>query len=118
VKIVKNKVSPPYRKVEMEIMFGKGISASGSLLDGAVQHKIIQKSGSWYSVGEERIGQGRENAKAFLEENADVYADVDRQLREILFPAPEGKETKQEKKKKSSKAEVTEEEGAAEEGLF
>ena len=64
VKVVKNKVAPPFKKVEMEIMFGKGISASGSLLDAAVKYELIDKSGSWYSYGEERIGQGRENAKA------------------------------------------------------
>ncbi len=86
VKIVKNKVAPPFRKVEMEIVFGKGVSASGCLLDAAIQHNIIQKSGSWYSYGEERIGQGRENAKLYLESNEDVYKDLERKVKDILFP--------------------------------
>jgi len=67
VKVVKNKVAPPFRKVEMEIIFGKGISASASLLDAALKYDLFQKAGSWYSYGDERIGQGRENAKEFLE---------------------------------------------------
>ena len=88
VKVVKNKVAPPFKKVEMEIMFGKGISASGSLLDAAIKQNLIQKSGSWYSFGEERIGQGRENAKLFLENNPDVGSTIEEQLREIMFPPP------------------------------
>ena len=90
VKVVKNKVAPPFRKVEMEIMFGKGISASGSLLDAALQFDIISKSGSWYSFGEERIGQGRENAKLFLENNPDIAKDIDARLRVLLFPDRQG----------------------------
>jgi recombination protein RecA len=86
VKVVKNKVAPPFRKVELEIMFGKGISWSGSLLDAAVKFDIITKSGSWYSFGEERIGQGRENVKAFLESNPDTAADIDQQVRTLFFP--------------------------------
>ena len=87
VKIVKNKVAPPFRKVELEIMFGKGISASGSLLDAALKENILQKSGSWYSYGEERIGQGRENAKLFLESNPDIAKEIEDKVRLILFPA-------------------------------
>jgi len=86
VKVVKNKVAPPFRKVEMEIIFGKGISASGSLLDAALKENLIQKSGSWYSHGEERIGQGRENAKLFLESNPDISTDLEERLRKIIFP--------------------------------
>ena len=89
VKVVKNKVAPPFRKVELEIIFGKGISASGSLLDAALKFELINKSGSWYSYGEERIGQGRENAKLFLENNNDIAVELEKKLREILFPAPE-----------------------------
>jgi recombination protein RecA len=93
VRVVKNKVAPPFQKVELEIMFGKGISATGSLFDAAVAHDIVEKSGTWYSYGEERIGQGRENAKRFLDENADIRADVDRRVRVVLFSktADEGK---------------------------
>jgi recombination protein RecA len=86
VKVVKNKVAPPFRKVELELMFGKGLSASGSLLDAALKYDIIQKSGSWYSYGEDRIGQGRENAKQFLESNKDVYDKIEALARERMFP--------------------------------
>lgn len=86
VKVVKNKVAPPFRKVELEIMFGKGISASGSLLDAALKYDIIQKSGSWYSYGEERIGQGRENAKQFLESNSDIASSIEATVRGRMFP--------------------------------
>lgn len=89
VKVVKNKVAPPFKKVEMEIIFGKGISASGSLLDAALNLGLIAKSGSWYSHGEERIGQGRENAKQFLEEHPDLYSSLNKQIREKLFETSE-----------------------------
>lgn len=85
VKVVKNKVAPPFRKAEFEMMFGSGISKSGSLLDAALKYNIIDKSGSWYSYGEERIGQGRENAKLFLETNADVTGEIERKVREVIF---------------------------------
>lgn len=89
VKIAKNKVAPPFRKCELEIMFGIGISAAGSLLDAALKYELIQKSGSWYSFGEERIGQGRENAKQFLEEHKDIAAKLESELREKMFPKAE-----------------------------
>ena len=95
VKVAKNKVAPPFRKVEMEIIFGKGISISGSLLDAAMAQNFIQKSGSWYSCGEERIGQGRENAKLFLEGNPDFFADLEAKVRKKLF-APKEPENKKE----------------------
>lgn len=91
VKVVKNKVAPPFKRVEMEIIFGRGISASGSLLDAAVAHNIIAKSGSWYSYGEERIGQGRENVKVFLESNPDMYKQVEHSVRSLLFPSQDQK---------------------------
>ena len=83
-KIVKNKVAPPLKNVEFDIIYGKGISKSGSLLDLAVLNDIIVKSGSWFSYEGKRIGQGRENAKAFLEDNPEVYDEIDRKLRTIL----------------------------------
>lgn len=86
VKVVKNKVAPPFRRVELEIMFGKGVSASGSLLDAGVLHDFVSKSGSWYSLGEQRIGQGRENAKQFLEDNPEAAADIENRIRAKLFP--------------------------------
>lgn len=96
VKVVKNKVAPPFRKVEMELMFGKGLSISGSLLDGGIAHNLINKSGSWYSIGDKRIGQGRENAKQFLEENPEVSMKIETTLRKKLFPTldTENPETK------------------------
>jgi len=86
VKVVKNKVAPPFRKVELEIMFGKGISAIGSLVDAAVKYELIDKKGAWYSYGEEKIGQGRDNAKTYLESNPDLAADLERKLRSLMFP--------------------------------
>jgi len=107
VKVVKNKVAPPFRRVELEIIFGKGISLSGSLLDGALAHDLIAKSGSWYSMGEQRIGQGRENAKQYLEDNPKIAADIEKTLRTLLFPDLDSKEKKEtpapgEKKEESS----------------
>lgn len=96
VKVVKNKVAPPFKRVEMEIIFGRGISASGSLLDAAVANNIIAKSGSWYSYGEERIGQGRENVKGFLESNPDMYKQVEDSVRSLLFPSQDKKAEKEE----------------------
>lgn len=120
VKVVKNKVAPPFRKVEMEIMFGKGISASGSLLDAALKYDLVQKSGSWYSYGEERIGQGRENAKAFIESNDDVSTSLDERVREKMFahlkpePPPEKAQTPEEAPKaKPKKAPAKADSGAA-----
>jgi recombination protein RecA len=91
VKVVKNKVAPPFRKVEMEIIFGKGISASGSLLDAALKYELIGKSGSWYSYGDERIGQGRENAKVFLESNPDIASAIEAELRTRIFTAKQSR---------------------------
>ncbi|HOT63078.1 MAG TPA: recombinase RecA, partial [Treponemataceae bacterium] len=86
VKVVKNKVAPPFRKVELDIIFGKGVSAVASLLDAAVKHEFIDKKGAWYSAGEEKIGQGRENAIVFLEQNPEFRAQVETKIREKLFP--------------------------------
>ncbi len=86
VKVVKNKVAPPFKKVELEIIFGKGVSATASLLDAALKFELLSKSGSWYSYGEERIGQGRENAKEFLDNNPDIAKDIDEKVRRLLFP--------------------------------
>jgi recombination protein RecA len=88
VKVVKNKIAPPFRKAEMDLMFGKGISASGSMLDAAVQNNVVDKAGSWFSYGKERIGQGVENARAFLEANPPVMAEIEAKVRAILFPKP------------------------------
>jgi recombination protein RecA len=86
VKVVKNKIAPPFRKAEMDIMFGKGISAVGSMLEAAIQLNLIEKAGSWYSYGKERIGQGVENARTFLESNPAVYTEIEKKVRETFFP--------------------------------
>jgi recombination protein RecA len=81
VKVVKNKVAPPFRQAEFDIMYGTGISKEGSILDTAVQYNIVDKSGSWFTYGEERLGQGREAAKAFLANNPDLRDEIDHRVR-------------------------------------
>ena len=80
-KIVKNKVAPPFREAEFDILYGEGISKWGEMVDLAAKLDIIQKSGSWFSMGETRIGQGRDAAKQFLKDNPDIAADVEEQVR-------------------------------------
>jgi recombination protein RecA len=84
VKIVKNKVAPPFKQVEFDIMYGTGISYTGELLDLAVQFEIIKKSGAWFSHGEERIGQGRDNAKTYLDEHPEIAVGIEAQVRQAL----------------------------------
>ena len=81
VKVVKNKVAPPFKQVEFDIMYGEGISKTGELLDLGVNAGVVEKSGAWYSYGDERIGQGRENAKIFLSENADIAYELEDKIR-------------------------------------
>jgi recombination protein RecA len=87
VKVVKNKVAPPFRQAEFDITYGKGISKMGSILDVALERNIVGKSGSWWTYGETRIGQGRENAKAFLEEHMDLATEIETKIREALKSA-------------------------------
>ena len=84
VKVVKNKVAPPFRQAEFDITYGRGISKMGSILDVALERNIVGKSGSWWTYGETRIGQGRENAKAFLEEHSDLALEIETKIREAL----------------------------------
>lgn len=84
VKVVKNKVAPPFKQATFDIMYGTGISTSGCILDIGVEMGIVDKAGSWYSYGDERLGQGRENAKKFLEDNPDLMEEIDRKIREGL----------------------------------
>ncbi|MCH8819239.1 MAG: recombinase RecA [Acidobacteria bacterium] len=84
VKVVKNKMAPPFKVAEFDINFGLGISREGELLDLAVDHKIVEKSGSWFSYGQERLGQGRENSKHFLRENADITAKIEHEIKVAL----------------------------------
>ncbi|MFQ5740412.1 MAG: recombinase RecA [Acidobacteriota bacterium] len=83
-KIVKNKLAPPFREAQFDIMFGQGVSRAGELLDLAVNHQVVDKSGSWFSYGQERLGQGRENAKQFLCENADLASQIEKKVRLAL----------------------------------
>ena len=92
VKVVKNKVAPPFREAVFDIMYGQGISKWGELVDMAVQMDIIQKSGSWFSMGEERIGQGKDSVKAFLQANPDIAETVEAQVRENLMQSVAGRE--------------------------
>jgi recombination protein RecA len=91
VKVVKNKVAPPFKQVEFDIMYGEGISKMGELIDLGVKGGFVEKSGSWYSYGDERIGQGRENAKVFLSENKAMAYDIEAKIREshgLTFERP------------------------------
>ena len=86
VKVVKNKVAPPFKQVEFDIMYGEGISKTGELVDLGVKAGVVEKSGAWFSYDSQRIGQGRENAKAFLKDNPDI-ADEDRARPSARMPA-------------------------------
>ena len=88
IKVVKNKVAAPFRDAEFDILYGEGISREGDVLDLAVQHSIVEKSGAWYSFSGERIGQGRENVRNFLKDNRDVFARIDSELRKKLGIKP------------------------------
>jgi recombination protein RecA len=84
VKVVKNKVAAPFKQAEFDIEFGKGISTSGCLIDYGIEHNIITKSGSFFSYGDERLGQGRGNAKAFLDEHQDLAKEIERKIYQAL----------------------------------
>jgi recombination protein RecA len=89
VKVVKNKVSPPFRQVEFDIMYGVGVSKIGELIDLGVKAGVVEKSGAWFSYDSQRIGQGRENAKAFLKENPDMAAKIEAAVRQNAGPIAE-----------------------------
>lgn len=82
IKVVKNKVAPPFKQAEVDIMYGEGISREGNILDVGVNSDIVSKAGSWYSYGEHRLGQGRENSKEFLKDNPEIANEIDRKIRE------------------------------------
>lgn len=85
VKIVKNKVAPPFKQVEVDIIYGKGISKVGEVIDLSVEHGLINKAGAWYSYNDEKIGQGRENVKVYLLEHPELYDELEKQIREIIL---------------------------------
>jgi recombination protein RecA len=84
VKVVKNKVAPPFREAEFDVMYGEGISREGDLLDQGAERNIIEKSGTWFSFGGERLGQGRENARTFLKQNPQVAGAIEQRLRKEM----------------------------------
>jgi len=86
VKVVKNKVSPPFKLAEFEILYGQGISREGEIIELGVQHGMIDKAGSWYSYGDDRIGQGKENVREFLKTNPDIAAEIEHRIRAKLLP--------------------------------
>ncbi|MDH3616548.1 MAG: recombinase RecA [Gammaproteobacteria bacterium] len=86
VKVVKNKVSPPFKQAEFEILYGHGISRFGEIIDLGVQHNIVDKAGSWYSYGDDRIGQGKENVREFLKNNPEMAEEIERKIRAKLLP--------------------------------
>ena len=96
VKVVKNKVAPPFKVVEFDIMYGTGISKSGVILDSAVDEDIVEKAGSWYSYNGEKLGQGRENVKQYLEENEDILKEIEEKLRQSINPDSKKEETDEE----------------------
>lgn len=91
VKVVKNKVAPPFKEVIFDILYGEGISREGEIIDLGVQEKLIEKAGSWYSYGDTRIGQGKDNVRQYLKDNPEVSAELQQKLREILMPKPSAK---------------------------
>ena len=82
IKVVKNKIAPPFKEAEFDIMFGKGISKEGDILDLAAKENIVEKSGAWYAYNKEKIGQGRENAKLYLRDNPELMAEIERKVRD------------------------------------
>jgi recombination protein RecA len=92
VKVVKNKVAPPFKQAEFDILYGKGISRESCLIDLGVEHKILQKSGTWYSYNDTRLGQGKENTRDFLQNNPQLADEIEEKIRALLTPAPEQKQ--------------------------
>lgn len=117
VKVVKNKVAPPFKEAEFDIMFGEGISRTGDILDLAADNDIINKSGAWYAYEGNKIGQGRENTKQYLQDNPEVLAEVERKVRDLFgFDTPEEavteeKSSKTKKEQKADKADKSENTG-------
>lgn len=95
VKVVKNKIAPPFRQAEFDIVFGKGISKVGEILDIGVAHNVVDKSGAWYSYRGEKLGQGRENVKTFLLDHPAIANELEEQIRAILLPAKQAPEEKE-----------------------
>ena len=96
VKVIKNKVAPPFKKAQFDIMYGKGISKEGEIIDMGVELNVIKKSGSWFSYGDTKLGQGRDAVKQLLEENPDLMEELENKIKEALSPEPKEAEPKKE----------------------
>lgn len=116
VKIVKNKVAPPFKEAEFDIMFGQGISREGDILDNAAELGIVNKSGAWFAYNSEKIGQGRENAKQFLREHADICEEIEQKVREqvLASSADEGEDQKEPEPEKAEEKKAEPKKGAQE----
>ncbi|MCB1584508.1 MAG: DNA recombination/repair protein RecA, partial [Xanthomonadales bacterium] len=88
----KNKMAPPFKQVQFEILYGEGISLLGELIDLGVTHNLVSKAGAWYSYGETRIGQGKENAKQYFKEHPEDAAELEQKIRDIMLPKPQNAE--------------------------
>ncbi len=106
VKVVKNKLAPPFKKVEFDILYGEGISREGELIDLGVEHGLVEKSGAWYSYKGDRIGQGRDNVREFLKQNPETAGEIDRALRDKLLARTPGKAKEGEKMEVAEEAEA------------
>jgi recombination protein RecA len=95
VKVVKNKMAPPFKQVQFEILYGEGISLLGELIDLGVAHNLVSKAGAWYSYGDIRIGQGKENSKQYFKDNPEHAAELEQKIRDILLPKPDPKAVKE-----------------------
>ena len=108
VKVVKNKCAPPFRQAEFDIQYNEGVSHNALLIDLGVEHGIVQKSGAWFSYGDLRLGQGKENSKGFLVDNPDIAEEIDAQLRVALGLAEEAEEASEADANADEPAEATE----------
>ena len=115
VKVVKNKVAPPFKQVQFDLLYGEGISREGEIIDLGVQHDIVDKAGAWYSYNGDRIGQGKDNVRNYLKEHPEMSQDIETRVRAVLLPAPMSKKEIEEEKAKAK--EIKPEKGAEEEEL-
>jgi recombination protein RecA len=99
VKVVKNKVAPPFKVVEFDIMYGRGISKSGEIVDIGVELDIIQKAGSWFSYGGNKLGQGRDSVKQLIEDNPELLEELERKIKDKILPPVDTKKVVEEKEK-------------------
>ena len=102
IKVVKNKVAPPFKRAEFDIMFGEGISKAGEILDLGVEYDVIKKSGSWFSYADSKIGQGRDAAKRYIQENPDVAAELEKKIMDAMYAADHDGELRPAKKAKKA----------------